>query len=425
MFKEINQEPVYERTVDVLVLGAGLAGLVTAIFLNKRGRHVAIIASGAGFVVASTGFVDVIERTPSGETIEDLQEILSAFKSRWPDHPYAKADWETLFGAEQDLLEILNYTGLEYIIPYQTANVQVVTALGTLKRTHLLPKSAAIANILNKKSIIVLSFRGLANFNPCLVHSNLAGLFPGAKIKWAIVDLPLNKATNIQSITIAKWFDNDEHQEEIFKRIIAAIPQREKPDIILLPAVLGLRKHYTIWNKLRDTLGVEVLEVPTLPPSVPGIRLFNALRFFLETRKVYLNLNCQAIRAGIAGGEVKYVDAFSEGKIVRYRSRYYILATGGIAGGGLIEKNGQIHDPIFGSPITGASRLDYKTFPVNVGVAVDDTMRVRRFSNLWACGRILGGYNPYFERCGNGIALATARKISKTLGREGGDESTC
>ncbi|WP_258360945.1 anaerobic glycerol-3-phosphate dehydrogenase subunit GlpB [Moorella sulfitireducens (nom. illeg.)] len=429
MLKESVQVPAYERTFDIVVVGAGLAGLFTAALLSKMGMRVAVIAKGAGVVVASTGFIDVLRRTPAGEPVEDLKATLSQFKTHWPDHPYGRTGWEALAAAENYLAELLSSIGLKYITPCQTANTRALTPLGTLKQTHLLPASAATTETLKKKSVAVISFDGLLDFNPSLVQSNLAGLFPGTKITWALASLPQRKGSyqsgNVKSLTIAREFDDEEQREILIKSLKEAIPWREKPEVVLVPAVLGLKKHFASWQALRKHLGMEVFEVPVLPPSVAGARLFNSLKSVLDTRKVPVNLNCQALSAGAAGGEVKYIDVASEGKIIRYRARYFILATGGLIGGGLIEVNGQLCEPLCYSPLTGAFRLNYQSFVYNAGVAVDDNLRVQGFSNLLACGRILGGYNPYYEGCGNGIALATAMKISTTLEGETGHECGC
>lgn len=426
MLNEPIHTPAYERIYDVVIVGAGLAGLFSASLLSKIGMQVVVIARGAGVVVASTGFIDVLHRTPSGEPAEDLKATFSQFKTHWPNHPYSRVGWETLAASESYLASLLDSKGLKYVTPCQTANVLAVTPLGTLKPTHLLPASAATAAALKKKSVAVLSFKGLLDFNPSLVQSNLAGLFPGTKISWAIASLPARKnsyqAGNVKGLTIAREFDDEEQIEKLIKCVKEAIPWREKPEVILMPAVLGLKKHITVWQAVRDDLGIEVFEVPILPPSVAGIRLFDALKSVLDARKVPVNLNCQALTAGIANGEVKYIDAASEGKIIRYRSRYFILATGGLIGGGLIEKQGGLYEPLCNSPLTGISRLNYRSFSYNTGVAVDENFRVQGFTNLLACGRILGGYDPYYEGSGNGIALATAKKISDVLEGETGRE---
>ena len=44
-----------------------------------------------------------------------------------------------------------------------------------------------------------------------------------------------------------------------------------------LPAVLGARAAHRVVNELAALAGAPVFEIPTLPPSVPGIRLYDIL----------------------------------------------------------------------------------------------------------------------------------------------------
>ncbi|BCV22921.1 hypothetical protein [Moorella sp. Hama-1] len=69
----------------------------------------------------------------------------------------------------------------------------------------------------------------------------------------------------------------------------------------------------------------------------------------------------------------------------------------------------------FNSPLAGQCYLNFQEFPFSTGVVVEKDLRVRGFTNLLACGRILGGHNPYSEGCGNGVALATAWMAGATI----------
>lgn len=421
----VSQEPAYERCFDVLVIGAGLAGLFTAAVLSRVDLRVAVIARGIGSIVVSSGCVDVLKRTPQGELVYDLQSTLSAFKNSWPEHPYAKVGWEIVEKAEEYLLNLLASIGLNYYRPYGASNTQAVTPLGTLKFTHLLPKAMASRDILRNKSIIILSIAGFTNFTASLVQSNLSGLIPESRISWGLIRLPekhsYSRDFSVRASFLAEWLEREENREEFIRKIKEAVPKGIAPQVILLPAIMGIKRHYEIWKAVRDSLGVEVLEVPTLPPSVPGLRFFHALKSFLEGRKIHLNFNCQAVRAKVVGQQAQYLDATSEGKMIRYRAKYYVLATGGIINGGLIMQHDRgIYEPLFGSPVTDHWDTNLGMFPFKVGVVVDPEMHVEGLQNVFACGRILGGYNPYFEGCGHGLALATAWKASKAIEREAG-----
>src|SRR6266536_2408646 len=48
-------------------------------------------------------------------------------------------------------------------------------------------------------------------------------------------------------------------------------------EIVGFPAVLGLEHPREVWHELETNLGRPVFEVPTLPPSVQGLRLFDTM----------------------------------------------------------------------------------------------------------------------------------------------------
>ena len=62
--------------------------------------------------------------------------------------------------------------------------------------------------------------------------------------------------------------------------LVAAVKRPSAPPTapaVGLPAVLGANYHPDAYAAMSDALGTEVFEVPTIPPSVPGIRLYRAL----------------------------------------------------------------------------------------------------------------------------------------------------
>ena len=58
-----------------------------------------------------------------------------------------------------------------------------------------------------------------------------------------------------------------------------------------LPAVLGLNDYPRSWQHLQELVGVPVFEIPTLPPSVPGMRLYNVFKNALARAGVQVLLN--------------------------------------------------------------------------------------------------------------------------------------
>ena len=104
-----------------------------------------------------------------------------------------------------------------------------------------------------------------------------------------------------------------------------------------------------------------------------------------------------------------------------------VLATGGVAGGGLVgEPEGVIRETILGLPVEGppigqwlaGDPLDPGSLPIaSAGLRTDDALRPidparpedgPLFDNVRVVGALLAGQRVMIERCGDGVALASA-----------------
>jgi glycerol-3-phosphate dehydrogenase subunit B len=72
---------------DVVVLGAGVAGLTAATRLAERGARVCVLAKGVGSTHLAPGTVDVLGYAP--ERVDSPGAALADFTAAHPDHPYA------------------------------------------------------------------------------------------------------------------------------------------------------------------------------------------------------------------------------------------------------------------------------------------------------------------------------------------------
>jgi glycerol-3-phosphate dehydrogenase subunit B len=189
--------------------------------------------------------------------------------------------------------------------------------------------------------------------------------------------------------------------------------------------VLGLRDPHGAWADLQRRLGRGVFEIPTLPPSVPGIRLFEALRAALRAAGGRLILGSEVIGADRDGGRVSAVRAHAAGHDVHYHARWFVLATGGFASGAIslgsdwVTREAVLGLPLRGAPAPGEPRFVGDYFAdqpmARVGVAVDGTLRAEGAENVLVAGAALPGAVPWREGSGEGIALSSGHRAAEVV----------
>jgi glycerol-3-phosphate dehydrogenase subunit B len=114
-----------------------------------------------------------------------------------------------------------------------------------------------------------------------------------------------------------------------------------------------------------------------------------------------------------------------------FRTEAVVLATGGIAGGGLIGMpDGQLVEPLLGLPVEAPSAehwladdpFDPAGHPLEAaGIRTDATLRpVDRkgkvvLANVVVVGSLLAGQRYLSERCGDGVAIASGQLAAATI----------
>jgi glycerol-3-phosphate dehydrogenase subunit B len=135
-------------------------------------------------------------------------------------------------------------------------------------------------------------------------------------------------------------------------------------------------------------------------------------------------------------GKVDAVVVRTAAREVRYEARWFVLATGGFGSGGIeMDSHGEVREAVFGLPVWGVPPVGEPMFsPIyldrhplaRAGVRTDDTLRPIRadgeviYDNLYTVGATLAGAEPWREKSGEGISLATASRAARTILRRRG-----
>jgi len=152
--------------------------------------------------------------------------------------------------------------------------------------------------------------------------------------------------------------------------------------------------------------------------------LTNALRNQLRQLGVRVEINAAVIGFHAEGDRVLWIESDASGRPLKHRAEKFLLATGGILGGGIdSDHTGKVWEVVLNLPLAvprergqwfRARFFDPAGHPIfRAGVSVNrkfqpiDAQGAFVYANVWAAGNILAHADPILERSLEGIALAT------------------
>jgi glycerol-3-phosphate dehydrogenase subunit B len=414
-------------TYDVVVVGAGLAGLTAALRLAEQGLRVLVVATGVGGTHLAPATIDVLGYVDG--PVESPAEALPEFAATHPGHPYRRLSVELIRSSLEWFRERLGELGYQGRLE---ENFLLPTAVGVAKPTALVPQTMAAGDLRAGGRFVFVGLRGLKDFYPAYLADNLvrAALPGGASVSARAVELapPLGDEGDVSSTGFARRFEQPEFRDLVVRELERRLVPGE---IVGFPAVLGFRHAREVWRELETRLRHPVFEVPTLPPSVAGIRLFESMTGALRREGARVVVGSRVSGAEHSGKTLEGVVAQTAGRPRTYRARSFVLASGGFASGGLqLDSYGRVRETAFDLPLVGVPAPDAPRFepgyfdehPIaRAGLAVDDELRpvdaggAPAFENLHAAGATLAGAAPWREASGNGLSLATGYAAASAI----------
>ena len=408
---------------DVVVIGNGVAGLMAALVSADEGKKVTLLSYGAGTFPLNSGVIDILGYDDAGKAVDSPIEGIGKLAE---NHPYKKIG----VAAIQDSVEFFKRTVAGEGFPY-TGSLEeqqwLVTSVGTLKPTCLLPESLEASDCFKAHEIVIVGVKGLKDFYVDMVKENLAKeLGEDKRYTTVTVDTYIT-GRDLTTRDVARWVESDKGYGEFLAQVKG---QAGVGKVVIVPQILGTKGDYTVYNRLVKDLCCSVVETTGMPPSVNGIRLRDVLLSALKKKGIRVIENAKAEKAIVKGDVVTAIEAGGEVRSQVYEADKFILATGGFYSGGITMRDfGEYKEMVFGLPVEGDCTeekwvnkqlfSDKKQAFAMAGVRVDSSLRAVDDSgnvvlkNVYVVGRNLSGYDFCFEHSGNGVALSSAYKAAR------------
>lgn len=407
----------------VAVIGAGTAGTAASIFASQKGLSTIQLGRPSEMSFAS-GCLDLFSIIP-GETPKFFSNPWKGIESlldQNPEHPFSKVSKKEIKAGFDAFSRFMETCGIQYTRE-NDANRFIITPAGTLKPTWHVPSSMAAgsAALKRKNKIHIVGIKGLKGFGAEQMASTLKRFHPN--IQATTIQFPGREQTGDLMCERLAWDLETPHVTEQFAAVLSR--STDNADAVGLPAILGVHRSGQLKEKIETIIKKQVFEIPTLAPSVTGLRMKEAfLAAAPEAGIKTCPWNVKKIDMDTGGNFVFNVTEGLEQKQIT--AEHVILATGRFMGRGLCIKDGRISEALFDLPVTQPENrslwyerdfFDPQGHAVNrAGIETDlffrpmDTNGDVFHPGLFAAGGILAHQDWKREKSGSGISISSAFK---------------
>lgn len=415
---------------DVIVIGAGLSGLTAAWQLAAQGHRVRVITKGWGATHWHSGCIDVLGYHPISENtpVRVPRDAVADLIANAPQHPYALVGIQRLEAALNAFAALCRDAGYplhgsldqQWLLP---------SAVGAFRPTCLAAETMIAGDLTrhDAEPMLIVGFERLNDFYPELIADNL--IKQGHLARGTLVDTPtLRRQKVVNTLVLARLFEQAAFRAEF---VAAVKPKLGKAERIGMPAVLGFEQALTIKAELESALDRPIFEIPTVPPSVPGMRLHRILTRAIERAGGDIRPGMQVVAADAEGDRATTIWTEAAARRVPHHADTFVLATGGILGGGITTTyTGDVREVVFGLPVNAPTDrmawlhrdfLDARGHPIfRAGLRVNSAFQpldgdTPRYANVYAIGTTLDACEPLRERAFEGIAIATGFAVQDAI----------
>lgn len=412
---------------DTVIIGGGLAGMTCGIRLAEAGQHCAIVSQGQSAIHFSSGSFDLLGRLPDGKRVDDPVAGIARLAEQCPTHPYAVIGAENCARYAPQAAELLRGAGIR-VAGDARRNHFRITPMGKSKATWLTIEGYLTTPEAGKfpfRRVCIVNIEGFLDFYPEFIAEELRK--HDVECRFGNFNHPdLEKIrrnpSEMRSANIARVFDHEANLEALAGELRR---QAEGCDALILPAIIGLNRNDSL-ESLKTRVGHPIYLLPTLPPSIPGIRAQQALQHRFRALGGEYFLGDSVVTAETEQGVVRRVHTANHGNIP-FEAGHFVLATGSFFSKGLVATPDRIIEPVFGADtVCTPNRSEWYTLRFfdrhayqAFGVKTDERLRVMKqgepLANLYCAGAGLAGFHPVQEECGAGVSLLTALHAAECI----------
>jgi len=412
---------------DIAVIGTGLAALAAARKVQQSGRQVVLVWPGLSSLYFLYATVDVIgyPTATAAKPITDPAAAVARLIAREPAHPYARAGMNAIEESTALMLEWFKEAGLAWEGALDR-NFLLPTATGTPKPCCLAPASMTAGDLSRPQPIVLCGFTGYQDFAPELAASNLKGQWGAADVSALRITAPGYGPDRLfTSVDLARSFEDASFRDAV----AGQLRDRVSGDGVRVgvPGVLGLTRPAETFAAFQQAVGHPVFEIPTVPPSVIALRLFDRLRKHLQAGGIEIIWAAPAHAAEVTDGRCRSILLKAAGHELPIEATSYVVALEDWVDGAFRAGVHTVRDPFFHQSIawdkvpterTAESLFSIQPFE-QVGYALTDRLQPADKTgkplarNVFCAGGAMAGYDPSGTKSRGGMAIATGYRAAQ------------
>ncbi|UUE57408.1 glycerol-3-phosphate dehydrogenase subunit GlpB [Pectobacterium aroidearum] len=415
---------------DVVIIGGGLAGLTCGIRLAEQGKRCAIVSAGQNALHFSSGALDLLSHLPDGQPVSQPLEALDELARQAPHHPYSRMGTAAVAALLPQVEALLDRSTISLLGSYQQ-NHWRMTPLGKFRACWLSPIDGVTRGLPDSRfgdNPLIAGIEGFLDFQSRIVAGTLQAQGIAARsddLKLPVLDRLRQNPSEFRAVNIARVLDRPENRAALVEELSLLANGN---DAIIMPVCLGLDSPEVV-GELAEALGKPISLLPTLPPSVLGLRLHQALSQRFRQLGGMVMPGDRAVRAVLAAQEIAVHSHHH--RDIPLRAKYAVLASGSFFSNGLVTQFDRVTEPVFGLDVRFAEQREgwsqqdvFAPQPyMQFGAIVDEHLHPRiggeTIGNLYAIGAVLEGFDPIAQGCGAGVSLLSALHVAEQILKEG------